>query len=384
MNFDIPEELKQVQLLARRFVEKELMPFEQEIETKGELPDDLRLKLQGKARSLGLWALDIPEELGGAGLGTLGTVLVHEELGKTIFPLANTVAGPQYILLKCNPVQKQRFLFPCIRGEKIACFALSEPAAGSDAARIETHAERVGNKWLVNGVKHFISNAKISNFAIVFAVTDRKKRTGGGITCFLIEKNIPGFSLGRHQEMMGQRGYQQHELIFENCEVSDENILGNLGNGFSIAMEGVGRARLYLNGARVIGLAERAFKLCREYAKQRVTFGLPLSERQGVRWMLADVAMGIHIARLLVYSAASEIERGVPPKEHAPRMSMMKLYATEMVNKAADTAVQIFGGMGYCKEMPLERIYRDVRVLRIWDGPSEIHRDIIARSFLNK
>jgi acyl-CoA dehydrogenase len=384
MDFSIPEELREVQNLVRRFVENELAPYEQMVEEKGEIPPDLRLALRKKAISLGLWAMDMPVELGGGGIGALGMVLVNEELGKTSNALASAIGGPQQILLQCNEYQRKRFLLPSIKGERISCFAVTEPDAGSDAARIKTTAVKKGSEWIINGRKHFISSSGYADYCIVFAVTDKTKGARGGITAFLVDMDSPGFTRARLQEMMGQRGFNQHELVFEDCKVSEEQVLGEVGQGFKLAMQSIGRVRLNLNGARAVGVMERLLKMCTEYAKQRVTFGLPIAERQGIQWMLAEISMGIHISRLMCYDAAWDLDRGVSSKELTPKLSMVKLYTSEMAGRAADIAVQIFGGMGYTKEMPLERIYRDVRVLRIWDGTSEIHRDLIARDVLNR
>lgn len=378
MDFTIPPELNELRLLTRRFVERELMPLEQEVEETDDFPDDNRCALQRRAAGLGLWALNIPEEFGGGGVNSLGALLVHIEVGKTSMALGHHVVnGPPFILLHGSQEIKERFLLPGVRAEKIACLALTEPNAGSDAASIQTRAVADGDDFVINGRKHFITNGDKADYAIVFAVTEPGRRHKG-ISCLLVEKGTPGFSVGRIQETMGIRGLHQVELVFEDCRIPRARLLGNLNEGFTLAMQMLGQTRLIIS-AHNLGKAERIQSLATEYAKKRITFGQPIAERQAVQWMLADSAVEIYASRMMAYNVAWEIDQGVRDGAHT---SMLKLFVSEMVNRVADRAMQIFGGMGYTKELPIERFYRDVRVERIWEGPSEIHRMLIARDLL--
>jgi len=379
MDFSIPYELKELKNLVAKFVENEILPLEEEVEERDEIFGDKLRELTKKAIALGLYALNMPTEYGGGGLGMMGIVLVREELGKVILALGNRILRrPPKILLECSEEQKPIYLIPCCKGEKIACFALTEPAAGSDAAAITTSAVRQGNGYVLNGRKHFISDAGEADFAIVFAVTDKKLRARGGITAFLVDKETPGFTLGREQKKMGWAGYPLHELIFEDCLLSEKQTLGGLGKGFELIAKFLAEGRLSL-ASWCVGNAEKILKLSIDYAKQRVTFGAPLSTRQGIEWMIADSRVEIDAARLLVYHAAWKIDQGMGKPMDT---SIAKLYASEMLGRVADRGVQIHGGMGYMKEYPMERMYRDARGVRIGEGTSEMQRHIIARTVL--
>jgi acyl-CoA dehydrogenase len=257
--------------------------------------------------------------------------------------------------------------------------AITEPGAGSDAASITTTATRDGNDFVLNGRKHFISDGDIADYAIVMAVTDKEKRARGGITLFLVDKGTPGFSLGRVQPMMGHRGYGHAELVLENCRIPASRILGELGEGFRLIMSSVSRVRLLHIGARSVGMASRLLSMCTKYANERHQFGHPIGDFQMIQQHLADMATEIYATRMMVLNAAWQLDQGLDCRD---KVSMVKVYAAEMMGRAADRALQIFGGMGFCKEMPIERIYRDCRVLRIYDGTSEVHRMLIARSLL--
>jgi acyl-CoA dehydrogenase len=308
--------------------------------------------------------------------------LVEEELGRTADALIRRVFGQVYeMLLECRGEQRERYLYPTVRGDKITCLGLTEPNAGSDAANIETAAERAGDVFVLNGRKHFISDGDIADYAIVFAVTDKALRARGGITAFLVDRGTPGFTVGRIQPMMGHRGYHHTELVFEDCQVPASQVLGEVGQGFKLVMTTLSRVRLAHIGARAVGMAERLLEMARAHALSRRQFGRAIAEFQLIQGMLADSATEAYATRLMVYNTAWEIDQG---RDVRAKISMVKLYASEMQSRVVDRVLQIFGGMGFCKELPVERMYRDARVTRIYDGTSEIHRTIIARHVLKQ
>ncbi|KMY67043.1 acyl-CoA dehydrogenase [Desulfocarbo indianensis] len=383
MDYTIPENLALMVETIRRFVKKDLDPISQQVEKDDRIPDGIVEAM----RELGLFGLSIPEEFGGLGLGALGECLVYEELSKTNACFRTRVAtnngiGSQGIVLDGTPEQKERYLPRLASGEWTACFALTEPEAGSDAANIQTTAELVEGRWLLNGRKHFITNGSESHVATVFALTDKSKRAKGGITAFIVEKTYPGFSVGTIESKMGMRGSHTCELIFDNCEVPAENVIGGqakVGQGFKTAMKTLDKGRLTM-AASALGAAQRLLELSVDYAKQRVQFGRPIAEFQAVQFMLADMASQIYAARQMLYHAAwLRDKRGSAVIKEA---SMVKLFCTEMAGRVADMAVQVHGGMGYMKDYPVERFYRDLRLTRIYEGTSEIQRLVIAREML--
>ena len=383
MNFEIPENLRMMVETVRRFVKQDLEPISQKVEDEDRIPDEIVEKM----RELGLFGLAIPEEYGGLEIGTLGECLVYEELGKTNACFrtrigTNNGIGSQGILIDGDEKQKQKYLPKLASGEWIGVFALTEPEAGSDAANIQSTAELQGDHWILNGRKHFITNGNIADIATVMALTDKEKRARGGITAFAVEKDFPGYYVGTIERKMGMRGSHTCELIFDNCKVPRENVIGGeqmIGQGFKTAMRVLDKGRLTM-GASSVGSAQRLLELSVEYAKQRVQFGKPIGQFQSIQNMLADMATQIYAARQMCYHAAAlRDERGTALVKEA---SMVKLFCTEMANKVADMAVQIHGGMGYMKEMPIERFYRDLRLTRIYEGTSEIQRLIIARELL--
>jgi acyl-CoA dehydrogenase len=306
--------------------------------------------------------------------------LVEEQLGKTTEALIRNIFGQVYeMLTACKGRQREEYLFPSVRGERICAFGITEPEAGSDAASIRTTAVRDGDDYVLNGSKHFISDGDIADFAVVMALTDPEKRARGGITLFLVDRDSPGYRIGRVQPMMGHLGCNHAELVFENCRVGADKILGEPGEGFRLIMSTVSRVRLAHIGARSVGMASRVLELARNHAAERRQFGQPIGEFQMVQKMLADMATDIFAARMMILNTAWELDQGRDPRD---KLSMVKVYASEMMNRVADQGIQIFGGMGWCKELPLERVYRDSRVLRIYDGTSEIHRMLIARNLL--
>jgi acyl-CoA dehydrogenase len=370
---------------VRRFVERELEPISKQVEEEDRIPEEVVQKM----RELGLFGLSIPEEYGGLGLGTLGECIVYEELSKTNACFrtrigTNNGIGSQGILIDGTEEQKRKYLPKIASGEWTACFALTEPEAGSDAANIKTRAELKGDHWVLNGRKCFITNGDIADVATVFAVTDPQKRAKGGITAFIVEKTFPGFYVGTIEKKMGLRGSHTAELIFEDCIVPRENVIGGdqmIGYGFKTAMKVLDKARLTM-GACAVGAAQKLLELSIKYAKQRVQFGRPIAEFQAIQFMLAEMATNIYAARQMVYHAAwLRDQRGTSVIKEA---SMVKLFCTEMVNRVADMALQIHGGMGYMKDYPIERFYRDVRLMRIYEGTSEIQKIVIARELLKE
>lgn len=385
MDFTIPENYRMMAETVRRFVERELEPISKQVEEEDRIPEEVVQKM----RELGLFGLSIPEEYGGLGLGTLGECIVYEELSKTNACFrtrigTNNGIGSQGILIDGTEEQKRKYLPKIASGEWTACFALTEPEAGSDAANIKTRAELKGDHWVLNGRKCFITNGDIADVATVFAVTDPQKRAKGGITAFIVEKTFPGFYVGTIEKKMGLRGSHTAELIFEDCIVPRENVIGGdqmIGYGFKTAMKVLDKGRLTM-GACAVGAAQKLLELSIKYAKQRVQFGRPIAEFQAIQFMLAEMATNIYAARQMVYHAAwLRDQRGTSVIKEA---SMVKLFCTEMVNRVADMALQIHGGMGYMKDYPIERFYRDVRLMRIYEGTSEIQKIVIARELLKE
>lgn len=383
MDFEIPDNLRMMVDTVERFVKRDLEPISRQVEEEDRIPEDVIQKM----RELGLFGMGIPEEYDGLGLGCLGECLVYEALGKANACFrthigTNNGIGAQGIVLDGTPEQKLKYLPKLASGEWIGCFALTEPEAGSDASNIKTTAELQGDHWIINGRKHFITNGNIADMATVFALTDHAKRAKGGITAFIVEKTFPGFYVGVIERKMGMRGSHTCELIFDNCRVPMENVIGGeerVGQGFKTAMKTLDKGRLTL-GAATMGSAQRLLELSIDYAKQRVQFGKPIAHFQAVKSMLADMATQIYAARQMVYHAASL--RDTTGSAVVKEAAMVKLFCSEIGNTVADMAVQIHGGMGYMKDYPVERFYRDLRLTRIYEGTSEIQRLVIARELL--
>ena len=379
-DFTIPEEIRLLIDTVRKFVTNEVQPLESETEELGRIPPERLRQVRSKAQELGLFAMNMPLETGGGGLSNVEMCHVEEELGKTSDALIRRVFGQVYpMLMACNAQQRDRYLLPTVKGDQICAMAITEPGAGSDAASIATTARLEGDQWVLNGRKHFISDGDIADYVIVMALTDSAKRARGGITLFLVDKGTPGFSVTRIQPMMGHRGYGHAELVFEDCRIPADAVLGAVGGGFKLIMESVSSIRLAHIGARAVGMAQRVLEMMRNYARDRQQFGKPIGEFQMVQQMIADSATEIFATKMMVLNTAWELDQGHVPQD---KVSMVKLYASEMINRVSDRGIQVFGGMGFCKDMPLERIYRDSRVTRIYDGTSEIHRMLIARGVI--
>ncbi|QQK80273.1 acyl-CoA dehydrogenase family protein [Salicibibacter cibi] len=379
MNFNISEENEQMRVMVKNFVENEVEPYAQQIEEEDAIPGNLI----DKAKELGLFGLSIPEEYGGIGLDTVGKCIVYEQLGRTHNGYvsligAHTGIGSTGLVRLASEELKQKYLPDMAAGRKIGCFALSEPGAGSDATNLGTTAEKKGDKWFVNGTKHFITNAPIADVFTVFALTDREKGAKGGITAFLIEKDFPGIKVGKPDKKMGLKGSHTSQVIFDNCEVPDENVIGEVGMGYVSALTILGEGRVGL-AARSVGSSKKLIDLSMEYAEERKQFGKPISKQQAIQWMLADMETETEAAKTMTYRAAWLIDQG---EKAIKESSMAKLFATETYNKVADKAVQIHGGMGYMAEYPAERFYRDARITKIYEGTNEIQRLIISKNML--
>ncbi|MGG4488204.1 acyl-CoA dehydrogenase family protein [Metabacillus idriensis] len=381
MQATVSQEIEQMKKMVRSFVDHEVEPYAQQIEDEDRIPDHL----VDQAKDLGLFGISIPEEYGGIGLNAVGKAVVLEQLGHThngfvSLISAHTGIGSTGLVKLASESLKQKYLPDMAAGKKIAAFALSEPGAGSDATNLATRAEKRGNQWILNGTKHFITNAPVADVFTVFALTDKEKGAKGGITAFLIEKDFPGFSLGKKDKKMGLRGSHTAQLIFEDCVVPEENVIGEVGMGYMSALKILSEGRVGL-AARAVGSCDKLIALSSSYAKERIQFGKPIADNQAIQWMLADMATETEAARTLTYMAASMIDEG---KKVIKEASMAKLFASDVFNRVADKAVQIHGGMGYVSDYPVERFYRDARITKIYEGTNEIQRLIIARRVLEE
>jgi acyl-CoA dehydrogenase len=380
MDFSLTEEQRSIVEVTRSFVERELYPHEAEVERTGVLRHDLAEEIKEKAIRAGLYAANMPEEVGGAGLDTVTWVLFEKELGKANYALHSTCIGrPSNILLAGTEEQKERYLYPSVRGERRDCLALTEPDAGSDLRAMRTRAVRDGDGWRIKGTKHFISHAQESDFVILFAVTDAEPGDGRkSMSSFLVDLDTPGLAVHDGYRNVSHRGYTNAILDFDDCYVPADALLGEEGKGFDLAGTWLGSTRLQVAGT-CLGRAERALGLAVHHAADRVQFGQKIGRFQGISFKLADMAMELRAAELLTLEAAWKYDNGLA--EDAD-IAMAKLKATEMLAMVADEAIQIHGGMGLMDELPLERIWRDARIERIWDGTSEIQRHIISRALL--
>jgi len=381
LDFALSDEQRLLLTTVRRFVDTALRPLEDDVEASGALASETARAIFAKSKALGLYATNIPLEHGGGGLSAIDTMLVEEQFGRTTDILIRRAFGNVYeVLLHGTPAQHQRWLHPAVRGERIFSVAFTEPNAGSDAAGITTRASRDGAGWRLSGGKYFISDAAVSDFFVVSAVTDRAKGAKG-ISLFIVDKGMPGFTLGRDQPMMGLRGTSHHELIFADVGLDADHLLGAEGQGLRLALETLGRVRLAQIGARAVGKATRILEAMTDHARERRQFGQAIGEFQLVQQMLADSAIEINAARLMVLRAAWELDQG---RDGRAWISMVKVQAAETLGRVADRAVQVFGGMGFCKDLPIERYFRDARIYRIFDGTSEIHRSVLGRSLLEQ
>ena len=384
MEFELSEEHRMLKELVHRFVADELMPLEAEVlarEASGGglgIGEAARKRIDAVSKKLGLWGLDAPADIGGADLPHVALIGVNEEMGRTVTPYTLPPDSPNLRMLMATVTERQReaYLAPYVRGETISAIGISEPGAGSDPAAMITRAERDGEDWVLNGRKIWTSRAAEADFTIVMAVTDKQKRARGGISAFLVDKATPGFNVLRRIPMIG--GAATYEVALEDCRVEGWKLLGTEGNGFAPMQLRLGTRRLEM-AAWSIGMAQRALDMICEFAPQRVTFGEPLSQRQAIQWWVADAATQIHAARLMTYDCAWKIDKG---RDVRLEISMIKAFATEMAWTIVDRAMQTFGAMGMTKELPLQLMAAKLRTMRIYDGPTEVHKWVVARNLL--
>lgn len=378
MDFALNDEQKMMIDTIRRFIAEELHPLEDALENSGALPEADALRIHAKAKELGLYALNMPAELGGGGLSNLDRIICEEQFGHTSDMLIRRAFGNVYEpLLHCKGEQVERWLKPAVEGTRTCAITITESGAGSDAAGIKTNAKRnEQGQWVLNGSKHFISDGIWSDFFLVSAKTGEKE-----ISMFMVDKGLPGFTVGKDQAMMGIRGTPHLELFFDNVVLDDATLLGEQGQGFKLAMGALNVVRLAQVGARAVGKATHVCELMLNYANDRKQFNTRIGDFQMVQQLLADSVIEINAARWMVYHAAWMLDQGLDARE---QIAMVKVHAAETLGRVVDRAVQVFGGMGFCKELPIERYYRDARIYRIFDGTSEIHRGVIAKSGLKK
>ena len=370
--------------LVGRFVKDELMPLEGAVlarEAAGlglGLPDGEQERIDAVSRKLGLWGLDAPEDVGGVDLPQVALVAVNEHLGTCVTPYTLPPDSPNLRMLMATVTERQReaYLAPYVRGETISAIGISEPGAGADPAGMKTYAVRDGDDWVINGRKIWISRAAEADFTILMAVTDREKGARGGMSAFLVDKGTPGFNVLRKIPMIA--GAATYEVVLEDCRVPDWKLLGTEGQGFAPMQIRLGTRRMEM-AAWSIGMAQRALNMICEYAPQRVTFGLPLSQRQAIQFWVADAATQIHAARLMTYDCAWKLDQG---RDTRQEISMIKAFSTEMAWQVVDRAMQTFGAMGMTKEMPLQLMAAKLRTMRIYDGPTEVHKWVVARNLL--
>ena len=384
MQFELSEEHRMLKELVRKFVDQELMPLEKAVlerEAGGHGPGlskDEQARIDKVSRELGLWGLDAPEDIGGVDLPAVAMVGINEEMGRTIVPFTLPPDSPNLRMLMATvtPRQREAYLEPYVRGETISAIGISEPGAGSDPARMTSRAVKDGEDWVLNGRKIWISRAAEADFTIDMAVTDKEKGARGGISAFLVDRDTPGFNVLRRIPMIG--GAATDEIALEDCRVEGWKLLGTEGQGFAPMQLRLGTRRIEM-ASWSIGMAQRALDMMVEYAPQRTTFGLPLSERQAIQWWIADAATRIHAARLMTYDCAWKLDQG---RDVRLEISMIKGYATEMAYEVVDHAMQCFGAMGMTRELPLHLMSSRLRTMRIYDGPTEVHKWVVARNVL--
>jgi len=379
MEYELPDDIQMLRQAVREFAAKEVAPIAREIDEEERVPFDV-LK---KAGELGLMGVPFPEEYGGADAGVVGYCVLMEEIQRKCASTATIIGAhaqlcAMSIYLSGNDDQKDRYLKALCAGKKLGAWALTEPGAGSDAAHIRTTATRDGDHWVLNGSKMWITNGSFADVLVIFAANDRELGARGGITAFIVEKNFPGFKVGKVEDKMGLRASHTASLFFEDCRVPAANVLGKVGEGFAIAMQtqDIGRCAL---GASSLGSAKEAYELALRYAVERQQFGRPIADFQAIQFKLADMAVKIYTMEQIVYDCAKKVDGGENPTLEA---SIVKLYCTEAASQVIDEAIQIHGGMGFSRELPLERMYRDARVTRIFEGTNEIQRHVIARELL--
>ena len=365
----------------KKFMADEIYPHEEAVDKLGYVPTEIANQIEKKSKEIGLFAANLPIEVGGGGLDYESMALVEREYGKTSHALHSWIARPTEILLACNDEQKEQYLYPCVKGEKRELFALTEPDAGSDIMSMRSNAKKDGDDWILNGSKHFISGPCLPDFAIVFAATGEEQTARGSrkrITAFLVDVGTKGFDIQEGTKCISYKGYKNFQLSFNDVRLSSNKILGEEGNGLQLSGKWLGMGRIWV-GATCCGKAERILDLATEWAANRKQFGKPIGAFQATGFKLADMKINLRAADLLVEDAVLRASKGIMQDQDA---AMVKVFCSEMLNKVADDTVQIFGGMGLMEEMPIERLWRDSRLERIWDGTSEIQRHIITRAML--
>jgi acyl-CoA dehydrogenase len=381
MQFGLTAEHELIAETVRTFVENEIYPHEELVERTGEVPREIADEIKQKTLRLGFYACNFPEEVGGAGLSHLQFAIVERELGRGSMALTHFFGRPQNILMACSEEQRERYLFPAIRGEKMDALAMTEPDAGSDVRGMKANARRDGGDWVLNGTKHFISGAEHADFVIVFMATGEDDTPRGPkkrITTFLVDRGTPGFTIRHGYRSVSHRGYQNMILEFDDCRLPDAQVLGAVDGGFDVMNTWLYATRITV-ATMCVGRARRAFDYALDYAAQRKQFGQTIGRFQGVGFQLADMVTEIDAADYLTLAAADRLDRQLPANRE---IASAKLYASEMLARVTDAAIQVHGGMGLMADLPLERFWRDARVERIWDGTSEIQRHIIARDLL--
>ena len=381
MDFGLSDEQEMIVSTVRSFVEKEIYPHEAEVERTGEVPPGLGEELKRKVIELGFYACNFPEEVGGAGLSHLDFTLVERELGRGSMALTHFFGRPQNILMACNAEQRERYLFPAVRGERMDALAMTEPDAGSDVRGMKCAAVRKGGDWVVNGTKHFISGADHADFVIVFIATGEDQTDKGPkkrITAFLVDRGTPGFTIRHGYNSVSHRGYKNMILDFDDCRLPDAQVLGEVDGGFAVMNEWLYATRITV-ATMSVGRARRCFDYALAHAAERKQFGQQIGKFQGISFQIADMITEIDAADWLTLASAWRLDQGLPANRE---IASAKLYASEMLARVTDATLQVYGGMGLMDDFPIERFWRDARVERIWDGTSEIQRHIISRELL--
>ena len=381
MHFGLSEEQEMIVLTVRSFVEKEIYPHEAEVERTGQVPAELADTIKQKCKDLGFFACNFPEEVGGAGLSHVDFTLVERELGRGSMALTHFFGRPQNILMACEGDQRERYLLPAVRGERMDALAMTEPGAGSDVRGMKCSAVRDGGDWVINGSKHFISGADHADFFIVFIATgedDTPKGPKKRITTFLVDRGTPGFEVRDGYNSVSHKGYKNCILDFDDCRLPDAQVLGEVDGGFAVMNEWLYATRITV-AAFSVGRARRCFDYALNYAAERKQFGQAIGKFQGIGFQIADMITEIDAADWLTLAAAWRLDEGLPANRE---IASAKLYASEALARVTDATLQIYGGMGLMDDFPIERFWRDARVERIWDGTSEIQRHIISRDLL--
>ena len=381
MHFGLTQEQEMIVSTVRTFVENEIYPHEDLVEKTGEVPKEIAQDIKQKTLELGFYACNFPEEVGGAGLSHFDFALVERELGRGSMALNHFFGRPQNILMACKGEQKEKYLLPAVRGEKMDALAMTEPDAGSDVRGMKCSAVRDGDDWVLNGSKHFISGADHADFFIVFVATgvdDTPRGPKKRITTFLVDRGTPGFEVRPGYNSVSHRGYKNCILDFDDCRLPNAQVLGEVDGGFAVMNEWLYATRITV-ATMSVGRARRCFDYALNYSAERNQFGQPIGKFQGISFQIADMITEIDAADLMTLSAAWRLDQDLPANRE---IASAKLYATEMLARVTDATLQIFGGMGLMDDFPIERFWRDARVERIWDGTSEIQRHIISRELL--